>query len=131
MPHFGLVQVEDGDPWKRAFTPYSEINVYTRLPTETIGFTFFTLLLDPQVLDTGRLWLLSVPSPLLIQKHNNTLFLKLFREAFFEKKKSYFQLDFLEKMDENINGSKVLLQKSSQVLLVLSSTSPVIRLCSK
>lgn len=31
------------DLWKQAFTLYSEINVYTKLPTETIGFTLFTL----------------------------------------------------------------------------------------
>lgn len=71
----------------------------------------------------GRLWL---GSPLLIQKHNDMLFLKLFRE----KKNHFSDLGCPEKTDENINGSKVLLQKSSQSLLVLSSTSPVIRLCS-
>lgn len=47
----------------------------------------------------------------------------------FQRKNHFSQLDSLEKTDENTNDSKVLLQKSSKVLLVLSSTSPVIRLC--
>lgn len=34
-----------------AFSWHSGINVYTKLPTETIGFTLFTLSLNPQVLD--------------------------------------------------------------------------------
>lgn len=82
--------------------------MYTTLPAETLEFTSFTLLLNPQVLDTGRLWLLSVSSPMLIQKYNDTFFSKLFRE-----KNNFFELDSLEKTDENINDSKVLLKKSS------------------
>lgn len=108
MWHFGCVWVEDRGPGKWDFTPYAEIDALTELPTETIGFTLFRLLPNPQVLDTGKLRLLSVCSPLLTQNHNDTWFLKLFRE-----KNSFSQLGSLEKMDENTNGSKVLLQKKA------------------
>lgn len=64
--HFGLVHIAEQLPL------YSGISLYIQLPTERNAFTWVMLLLKPQVLDIGRLWLLSVSSDLLIQNHSLT-----------------------------------------------------------
>lgn len=62
--HFGLVHIKELLPL------YSGICLYTQLPTKRNAFTWVMVLLKPQVLDIGRLWLLSISSNLLIQNHN-------------------------------------------------------------